>query len=95
MLESELQAQIIIFCKAHDLIAVKLSPDGDNGIMDLLVLGDDDLILFIEVKHPNKSGRLRKLQERYARIFKRRRISHYVADDYAETAKALIRRFRI
>lgn len=66
MLERDIQAKIMRYCRNNGILAYKFASPARRGVPDLLLVFIGGLTVFIEVK--TEKGRLTALQQRELRI---------------------------
>ena len=61
--EAQLQEYAVKTLKGTGCLVYKFSSPAKRGVPDLIVVPPNGRVFFIEMKHPNKQGRLSKLQK--------------------------------
>lgn len=89
MTEKTLQQKVVKFCTSNGILAYKFASPAHAGVPDLILIAHGKTI-FLELKHPNGTGRLSALQT--ATIAKMRAHGAEVYCEYDfDTITALIR----
>lgn len=93
MAEKQLQNKIKLYAKQKNMLCFKVAAQAQRGLPDLCIVSEG-VVGFVEVKHPDGTGRLSALQEYTINQLKQRGIPVEIAHDF-ETAKAFIDALRL
>ena len=89
--EKELQAKIVKSFRKAGVLVFKFESPGHAGVPDLVAMAKGRVV-FIEVKNPNGTGRLSRLQEVAIRDIQSRGVPVHVINS-TEEAEAIIAEF--
>ena len=83
-------------CKKHaeslGCLVRKIKYDGRRDCPDLLIVLPSGNVLFVELKNPNKNGKLSKGQEREIELLRSYDLRVYVVDDFEQFKTLLEKR---
>jgi len=78
--EKTLQVYTVKKCTSYGMLVYKFSSPSRAGVPDLLVVRPDGVCFFIEVKHPNKTGRLSVKQLHEIERLKNNNVQVYIVN---------------
>ena len=87
--EKTLQAFVKKECKAAGVLCYKFSSPSHRGVPDLILIGKQGRVIFVELKSPTGKGRLSPLQEHTIREIRNQKGTVYVASS-KETVSTII-----
>lgn len=83
MLESKLQAKCAKLAKLNKVLVRKIHAESRKGFPDLLLIFPiTGQTVYVEMKRPNGTGQLAKLQERELNRIRKQNASAYQCDSY-------------
>jgi hypothetical protein len=85
--EKTLQQYIVRILKHVGCITYKFASPSNRGVPDLIVITPTGNTLYIEVKHPNKKGKLTELQKHTINKFRNQKATVYVVDSKEEARR--------
>lgn len=88
MTERALQQKVMAAARKRGIFAVKVEAVGRRGLPDLMLL-NNGRVVFLELKHPNGSGRLSALQVVMIDEMRRHGGEVFVMHDYEEALNLL------
>lgn len=91
--EKTLQAKITKLFRAAGWLVYKFASPSYRGVPDLLLIAPGGGAVFIEVKHPDGTGRLSKLQEFEIQKLENQNSEVHVVDSI-EHAEEILRAYR-
>ena len=80
-MEKHLQDKIISIAKDMGALAYKVEAVSSRGFPDVLVILQNGVVAFIEVKHPNKAGRVSPSQQRTIKKMQGNNANVYIISD--------------
>lgn len=89
-LEKDLQKKCIAFAKRYGFLARKIHAEGVVGWPDLLLINRQGSVLFVELKHPDRTGRVSTAQQRERRNIEEHGGRVLVIDNFNEFKQLIL-----
>lgn len=89
MTEKILQNKIAVNCASMGVLCYKFASPAKRGVPDLLLFNKFGNCCLIEVKNPNKTGRLSKLQKHEIGVLRSANVEVHVCDEITQAKKII------